>query len=231
MLAILFALIAGSYASDRGRELYVSHCLRCHGVTDDKMNGDWKAGSFLAGTYKFRSTKDGQAPTDQDLERTIREGFEGFGMPAFGELPPVDRASLVAYLKSLSPRFAETPAIIEIPSPPKPNPKEGRRLYQTLGCVNCHGKAGKGDGPMAEALIDDFGGKVTAADLTQPVMRGNTAEDIYRTLATGLNGGPMPAFEDESFLSPKEMKKPEDERKRLAARRRWQLAFYVWRKR
>ena len=66
------------------------------------------------------------------------------------------------------------------------------------GCLKCHGNLGRGDGPSAPTLMDDFGQPIRAADLTQPwTFRGGPSrEDIFRTMTTGLNGTPMPSFAD-----------------------------------
>src|SRR4029079_16257156 len=62
----------------------------------------------------------------------------------------------------------------------------------------CHGNFGRGDGPSAPTLTDDFGHPIRAADLAQDwtFRGGSTREDIFRTMSTGFNGTPMPSFAD-----------------------------------
>src|SRR5262249_49403200 len=63
---------------------------------------------------------------------------------------------------------------------------------------------GRGDGTSAPTLIDDLGHSIRPADFTQrwTFRGGPTREDIFRTMTTGLNGTPMPAFGD--ALKPEE---------------------------
>ena len=64
--------------------------------------------------------------------------------------------------------------------------------------MKCHGTLGRGDGPSAPTLTDDWGYPIRAADLTQSwtFRGGSSREDIFRAMSTGLNGTPMPSFAD-----------------------------------
>ena len=74
----------------------------------------------------------------------------------------------------------------------------GKKLYEETGCVKCHGTLGRGDGPSAPTLMDDWGHPIRAADLAQSwtFRGGSSREDIFRTMSTGFNGTPMPSFLD-----------------------------------
>ena len=74
----------------------------------------------------------------------------------------------------------------------------GAELYQEIECWQCHGQQGRGDGNSANTLDDDTGFPIYAADLTRNWLfnGGGTVEDIYRRLRTGLDGTPMPTFQD-----------------------------------
>jgi mono/diheme cytochrome c family protein len=63
-----------------------------------------------------------------------------------------------------------------------PSVDEGRELYATNGCTNCHGSHGKGDGPAAKTL------PVKPADLRDPsrFKKGSTEAAIAKTLAEGI---------------------------------------------
>ncbi len=196
---------------EQGRAIYERSCLFCHGGAG---KGDGPAGWFLGrysaprprdftvGEYKFRTTASGEAPTDQDLFRTLTRGIPGF-MPSFAGLSAEDRWALIAYIKSLSDVFrqeAAKPLSIGLPSiPPTPESLEtGGTLYRSLECFVCHGSSGGGDGPLAEAgsLHDGAGLRIAPTDLTNRASYKNGASprDIYRTLITGLNGTPMPSY-------------------------------------
>ncbi len=75
---------------------------------------------------------------------------------------------------------------------------QGKKLYDETGCARCHGTLGRGDGPSAPTLKDDFDQPIRAADLAQSwtFRGGSSREDIFRTMSTGFNGTPMPAFVD-----------------------------------
>jgi cytochrome c553 len=72
----------------RGREVYMKHCVGCHGETGA---GDGPAVArlltrprdFTSGIYKFRSTDSGSLPLESDLYRTITRGLSGVSMPSF----------------------------------------------------------------------------------------------------------------------------------------------------
>ena len=97
----------GSDASGKQRGLYRQHCVHCHGVSGDGM-GPTAAilnpypRDYRLGIYKFKSTERPERPTDEDLERVIREGVVGTAMPSFDLLPPDEVAALVEYVKYLS---------------------------------------------------------------------------------------------------------------------------------
>ena len=196
---------------EHGRVIYERSCLFCHGA---EGKGDGPAGWFLGryssprprdftiGEYKLRTTASGEAPTDQDLFRTVTNGISGY-MPSFAGLHVEDRWAVIAYIKSFSDVFQQEAAKslpIGLPSIP-PSPESlaiGGTLYRSLECFVCHGPSGEGDGPLAQsgALHDGIGLRIAATDLTNRASYKNGASprDIYRTLITGLDGTPMPSY-------------------------------------
>lgn len=192
---------------EAGRELYVDKCAQCHGV---EGRGDGVAEAFFrpaprdftAGIYKVRTTPSGELPTDDDLKRVIRDGMPYTGMPAWPRLSDRQITNLVYYLKTFNQDFAGPygiPETIEIPRPPSSTDESiarGREVYMENRCFDCHGQQGRGDGPSAPTLQDQWDHHIHAADLTKrwTFIGGTSREDIYRTFTTGLDGSPMPSY-------------------------------------
>jgi len=190
-----------------GRELYTTHCSNCHGDSGDGLGSaaylvNPKPRDFRSGVYRLRSTAGGQLPTDEDIARSIRNGLPGTPMAAYGRLLSEEEiAALVAYVKSFSPRFAdsvEERTVITIPPAPEltsESAKRGREVYVQLGCIQCHGATGKGDGPSGHLMVDERGYPIPPKDFAGGIFKsGNRPEDLYRTIVTGLNGTAMPAY-------------------------------------
>ncbi len=93
---------------------------------------------------------------------------------------------------------AVPPAIAETPND-SASITRGRELYNdttTANCAACHGESGVGDGPSAADFKDGWGYPIVPRDLTTGVFRaGSRPADLYRSIATGVNGTPMPSFE------------------------------------
>jgi cytochrome c oxidase cbb3-type subunit 2 len=189
----------------KGESLYGEHCAKCHGIEGDgqgplAVDLSTKPQNFTKGEYKFRSTMSGELPTDGDLLRTISVGIPGTAMEGYQNLPQADRMALVAYLKSLSPRFLKspqgTPIIFPVARPQTPESvTRGRQLYKEMQCGACHGANGGGDGELAQTLTDTDGKPIQPADLTRKRLKsGDGTEAIYRTIMTGLDGTPMPSY-------------------------------------
>jgi len=188
-----------------GERIYRENCAACHG---DKGDGkgpqadrlSTKPRNFTTGIYKFCTTPSGSLPLDQDIFRIITRGVRGTSMLAQLQLSEQERWAVVHYLKTFSERFKEERPgqAIAVPPAPSANPKLvalGKATYEEAGCAECHGSAGKGDGPSAKGLKDDWGNAISPSDLTlKPFKSGPSPEDLYRTISTGLNGTPMPSY-------------------------------------
>jgi mono/diheme cytochrome c family protein len=192
--------------ASRGEQLYRRYCIGCHGPNGDGQgeNAQWlepKPRDFTMGLFKCRSTVSGSIPLDSDLFNTIARGIDTTAMPPWAPLTNQDRADLVAYIKTFSSRFVqETPdPPIEIPAETAATPESiqrGRELYDKLGCFECHGKEGHGDGPSAPTLRDSKGNPIAPYDFTVRTRFkcGNSDRDLYRIFMTGLDGTPMPSY-------------------------------------
>jgi cytochrome c oxidase cbb3-type subunit 2 len=190
-----------------GQQIYEVNCAVCHGVKGD---GKGPAASmfriqprdFTTGVFKFRSTPSGSLPTDDDLLRTVTLGLRWTGMIGRPDLDDNARRAVVQYIKTFSPRFVkEKPGKpIDVPAAPAKTQAildQGKRLYKEVGCNDCHGEQGRGDGPSAAGLKDDWAWPTWASDLTwRPLKRGSDTRETYLTLASGLSGTPMPSYAD-----------------------------------
>jgi mono/diheme cytochrome c family protein len=192
-----------------GKQLYAKNCAQCHG---DKGDGDGYATShlnprprnFTTGKFKVRTTPNGALPTHQDLVDIIKRGMPYTSMPAWPALSDAQLSDLAYYIKTFSPDFAKpesVPKPVSLPGAPSSSNEtvaQGKKLYDDTGCARCHGTLGRGDGPSAPTLKDDWDQPIRAADLSQPwtFRGGSSREDIFRTMSTGFNGTPMPAFVD-----------------------------------
>ena len=217
-----------------GEWVYRGLCIGCHGVDGDGNGAVWeladvyapehklprKPRDFTEAVFKLRSTPSGSFPTDVDLFKSISRGLVAeHDMPAFKFLPERDRWAVIAYIKTLSPRWEEEAEWQEDPitiaEPPLPDAGmllAGKDVYARMQCAECHGPVGKGDGPSAPGLEDDSGLPIVPRDFTDAAQFVGDSEPrgVYQTFTTGLDGTPMPSFAD--FL---------DEAQR------WQLVWYV----
>jgi mono/diheme cytochrome c family protein len=192
---------------ERGKTVYGQNCAACHGVKGD---GEGDAAAFLlpkprnfaAAQYRLRSTPSGDLPTDVDLFRAVSLGMPGTPMPPWKHsLSDEDRWAVVEYIKTFSPRFADTNekrTVVTLSTPPVRNDSvvaEGKAIF-TKTCVPCHGEGGHGNGPSAAALVDDRQIKIRPRDFSKPSVfkSGYSTKDIARTILTGFNGTPMAGF-------------------------------------
>jgi mono/diheme cytochrome c family protein len=206
----------------RGKALYERYCIFCHGPDGDGRGEsapylDPKPRDFTKAMFKCRSTPSGSLPLDSDLYDTISRGIHASGMPSWKPLLRQERADLVAYIKTFSPLFQEEKPGAPVVIPPEPpdtaeSIRRGADLFQSMNCWSCHGKDGRGHGPSAATLTDSKGYPITPFDFTSGsrFKCGETDQDMFRDLVTGLDGTPMPSFADA-----------------MSADQRWDVVHYI----
>ena len=175
-----------------GKKLYLTYCFTCHGK-------DGKGDGYAAKVQPVRPrdlTSDAymSTRTDEQLFRAISLGSAAFHgpsvMPAWWQsLTEQQRWDLVAYVRTLH------------RTPPAGDPSRGAALYADY-CWTCHGKTGKGDGPIAMAY------KPRPRPLTDRAhLATRTDYDLYNAISQGApavgRSAAMPAWS--SVLSPQEM--------------------------
>jgi len=208
---VIFAEIssAGNDIAPPGwaRRVYESNCAVCHGVQGDG-NGPaarmflTRPRDFRSGVFKFRSTATGALPTDADLFATITQGLRWTGMIARSDLSKAELQAVVQQVKTFSSKFVteQPPASVSVAPQPRRTPalvEQGKKLFRAADCASCHGAQGRGDGPSAADMKDDWGWPIRPGDLSwRPLKRGSSLERTYLTIVTGLSGTPMPAYGD-----------------------------------
>ena len=226
-----------------GRRTYNTRCLVCHGKTGggNGVAADYletKPRDFRKAVFKYRTTRQGSFPRDEDLFRSISVGFPIYGMPSFHYLSARHRWGLVYYVKTLTEKGfrkvleenddVEPDEVNEILAeklkPGKPvdvgqAPVEtavavaaGKHVYEELSCAKCHGDTGMGDGPSSDDMVDEWGNTLRAVPFAANpyfMKAGGRPRDIVRVLMTGIGGTGMPRFDTEN----------QDDY--------WKLAYYV----
>ncbi len=107
--------------TDLGKRVYETRCLICHGRKGDgkgfveNIRRVEESGrvmeiypkDFSGGVFKFRTTRTGCLPTDEDLLRTIEDGIKRSFMPSHKDIPLEERAAVKEYIKTFSERWKE----------------------------------------------------------------------------------------------------------------------------
>jgi mono/diheme cytochrome c family protein len=197
--------------SESAKSDYRRYCAGCHGDLGDGNgeNAQWldpKPRDFTIATFKCRSTPTGTLPTDEDLYDTIGRGLTNSNMPIWNTFSNQQRADLVAYIKTFSPRWEKEKPGEPIKVPVEPavtieSIAHGKALFTKLECWKCHGPQGKGDGPSAATLTDSKDQPIRPYNFAggandSRFKCGSTNADLYRIFMTGLDGTPMPSFGD-----------------------------------
>ncbi|MBI2479848.1 MAG: c-type cytochrome [Planctomycetia bacterium] len=101
-------------------------------------------------------------------------------------------------------RFSSPGESTEVPDMGEPTPEglaAAVETYAKSGCLQCHGKGGKGDG--VQKMIDDEQYPTAPRDFTVGIFKGGSdAASLYRRIAYGMPGTPMPASKQ---MTPEQM--------------------------
>ena len=205
-----------------GKDIYEKKCYYCHGINGDG-NGpaaprlDPKPRNFTRNEYKIRSTGLGALPTDEDLFRIISSGVEGSAMPFWNTLSSEERWQVIYHVKTFYGGFKESEGHELVPvggeaSSDSESVKRGKKLFKEAKCFLCHGEDGKADGQITTTLKGKWDLPYKARNLTKGWLfkGGNSSEDIFRTVTTGINETPMGSYAD--YLTDED---------------RWHLTHYV----
>ncbi|MGE5194743.1 MAG: c-type cytochrome, partial [Deltaproteobacteria bacterium] len=163
-----------------GRNLYMTHCVHCHGVAGD---GDGPTARFLnprprdyrQGVFKFKSTRYEAKPSRTDLRRILEQGIPGTYMPSFVLLGEEKLFLIIDYVRWLSIRGS-----MEI------------RMAEELAALFAT------EQDVAQTLKDDETKKLRRADAVAEVMKSveeefpGLVEDISSTLAEDWKTAELP---------------------------------------
>ncbi len=208
---VLTLLLSGAPSladvEDDGGRLYREFCATCHGEEGD---GRGPSARFVEppprdlreGAFRFISTEPDEPPALDDIVRTVRVGLAGTSMPPWaGVLNEAEIQAVSAFVLSMRPPSDEAPEPVVVPPPTPARPgarARGAAEYRRLGCVQCHGEQGRGDGPstrLEPGLKDEAGRPCPPTDLTQGWFKGGSdAATVVDAVVRGRPGTPMPSY-------------------------------------
>jgi DMSO reductase family type II enzyme heme b subunit len=220
IVSLVLATFAYAEQGDKaaGKEVFERRCKQCHG---EKGEGDGRVSKnvyppprdFTWGLFKYKTSPGDQPPRDEDLLRTVNDGFGEASMPPWRDvMTEKEKWDVIAYEKGFSDIFdsEKPPDEIdygkEVPFSEQSAAK-GRELFLKAGCPECHGENGKGDG--IKKLKDAWGTRIWARNLTKPwtYNAGSGRKNIFARITVGIPGTPMPSFADkisEKYLTDEE---------------------------
>ena len=154
--------------------------------------------------FKCRSTPTGTLPTDDDLDNAVTRGFVTTNMPSWNPLTPQQRADLVAYIKTFSPRWKTEKAGNSDPHSAGNSRDHSKAFFTGASCFrrwNVGNATGRRDTATARrppTLTDSKDNPIRPYNFStgSRFKCGETNQDLYRIFMTGVDGTPMPSFAD-----------------------------------
>lgn len=145
-----------------GKRLFLTYCMQCHG-------------SDARGARGFPNLADNDwlwGGTGEQIQMSIANGRNGM-MPAHGHLGAEKIDQVASYVMSLSGRQVDAAKA-----------EAGKQVFQTMGCVGCHGMDGTGNQMLG------------APNLTDKTWLYGGSEGVIKQTITKGRGGVMPAHKD-----------------------------------
>jgi mono/diheme cytochrome c family protein len=168
-----------------GRNLYMRHCLHCHGVSGDG-NGPTapylnpRPRDYRRGEFKFTSTAVGVKARRDDLHLVLQNGIPGTSMPSFALMKPNELTALVEYVRWLAMR----------------GEFEKRLVAELSSDYSAKAVADRiKNGEKRAEIVSAFLKTTTPAEKDQPSEFASTMKDVGDNLAADWT-----AAEDESNL-------------------------------
>lgn len=93
-----------------GRKAFAELCSACHGARGDGQGFSAvalnpKPSNFAAGEFKVTAPEGDRLPTDAELRSAIQNGVPRSAMPSFKLLGDETIDAVIAYIKTLSPKW------------------------------------------------------------------------------------------------------------------------------
>ena len=132
---VLLSTAAWAQTSDleKGKQLFLGMCSRCHGLSGAGGEGPNLNRPVLT-----------NAPDDEALRAVIRDGIPDRGMPRIRRFTDAELTAMVVFVRSLGRTASAASA---------GNAANGKAVYQRQGCSSCHTIAGEG-GILGPELTD-----------------------------------------------------------------------------
>lgn len=163
-----------SFQQGSGSNIASTYCLICHSAE-----------------YIYTQPSHPQERWTEIIEKMKRT----FGCPIPDEqIPPLAQYLFSQNNVQPSPSTKKATTADKDSKEKKGNAENGKAVYETY-CVNCHGRSGKGDGPIGKSLVPP------AADLTAVGKKSDTT--LLKTIRNGKPGTAMPSWKND--LTPKEI--------------------------